>query len=43
MGLPLRFVALCFAVLLPAAVLADPVKLKLGHFANDNTVTMFKA
>ena len=43
MRLPLRCVALCVVVLLPAAVLADPIKLKLGHFANDNTVIVYKA
>ena len=43
MRLPLRFALFGFAVLLPAAVLADPVKLKLGHFANDNTVMVYKA
>ena len=43
MRLPLRFAALCFAVLLPAVVFADPAKLKLGHFANDNTVAVFEA
>jgi TRAP-type C4-dicarboxylate transport system substrate-binding protein len=43
MRLPLQLVLFGFAVLLSAVVLADPVKLKLGHFANDNTVAVFKA